>query len=235
MTSQAQALYQLQTIDLQLLQHQQRMNALDAALKENQAVREAQVALEQATAKLHPLRTKIKNLELEVQSNRGKAELTEQTLYGGKVKNTKEMQDMQHEIAALGKRHRELEDQLLTVMMEIEESEAAQQAAESQLAHAQQTHAAQQDQLQLERGQVQVQIDKLQRDRAAALANVTAENQKRYATMRPRKANQPIALLRNNACDVCGVEQETSIVQAVRKNQELVTCSNCERILAALF
>src|SRR5688572_14994668 len=98
---QAEALWHLQEIELNLLRHQKRLNEIATILGDDQAVLAAQTLLADAQKALVPLRTKARNFELEIQSNGQKAQQTEQQLYSGKVKNTKEMQDMQSEIAAL--------------------------------------------------------------------------------------------------------------------------------------
>jgi predicted nucleic acid-binding Zn-ribbon protein len=50
---------------------------------------------------LTPLQSRARNLELEIQSTSEKIRLTDQQLYSGKVRNPKELQEMQQEIQSL--------------------------------------------------------------------------------------------------------------------------------------
>ena len=121
--NQGKALYELQQIDLTLIQHNKRLQAIAAQLADNAAVQTAQAAIDDAEAALKPLRTKLRDIELQVQSTRTKRETTEKRLYSGSVTNPKELNDMQNEIASLKKWLSELEDRTLEAMVEVEDAE----------------------------------------------------------------------------------------------------------------
>ncbi|NWF69842.1 MAG: hypothetical protein HXY40_12225 [Chloroflexi bacterium] len=229
--SQAEALYRLQMIDVALLQAQQRLKTIDAALSDDHQVAAARQAVAKAQQKLQPLRAQAHNLELEVQSNLSKTGVTEEQLYSGRVRNPKELQDMQQEIAALKKRKGELEDHLLAVMMEVEEAENHLAACEAQLKSAQSQQSGAEEQLLQEQAGVQEQVKTLQSQRSAALTHVTPESLKLYTALRPKKANQPVAVMKGNSCQTCGVEQEMAVAQQARQGQKLTFCTSCERIL----
>ncbi len=229
--SQAEALYRLQTIDLSLLQKQQRLKTIDAALNNSQLVADAQSCVNAAQQTLTPLRSKTRSLELELQTNLTKTQTTEEQLYSGRVRNPKEMQDMQHEIASLKKWHGELEDKLLTLMLDVEAAEGALADAEAQLQDAQRTHESEHSQLLKEQAALQAEVKALQAQRTEAASAVTPENLKIYTAMRPKKSNQPIAILKDRSCSVCGVEETMAIEQQVRQGHTLTYCTSCERIL----
>ncbi|MFN8376507.1 MAG: hypothetical protein U0694_27010 [Anaerolineae bacterium] len=229
--SQAEALYHLQTIDVSLSQKQQRLKVLEAALNDSHLVAEAQERLNAAQNTLHPLHNKTRNLELELQSNQSKTAATEEQLYSGRVRNPKEMQDMQNEIAALKKWHTELEDKLLSLMMDVESAEAGLTAAQEQLKAAQQTSAQEHEQLLHEQAALQAEVKTLQEQRSTAAKGIDAEALRVYSTMRAKKISQPVALMKGNSCSLCGVEQTMAVAQQVRQAQKLVYCTSCERIL----
>lgn len=229
--SQAEALYRLQTIDLILLQKQQRLKAIDAVLNDAHLVAEAQTRVNAAQQALVPLRTQTHSLELELQTNVTKTQTTEEQLYSGRVRNPKEMQDMQQEIVALKKWHGELEDKLLALMMDVETAEAVLADAENRLQEARQTNETAHAQLVSEQATLQAEVKTTQVQRAEFAAAVTPENLKLYTTLRPKRSNQPIAMLKNRSCSACGVEQTMAIEQEVRQGHILTYCTSCERIL----
>jgi|FLYN01.1.fsa_nt_gi predicted nucleic acid-binding Zn-ribbon protein len=229
--TQAEALYQLQEIDLRLARAQKRLQEISALLGDNQAVMKAQAQVSQAQQRLAPLQTSVRNLELEIQSNKQKIQVTDEQLYSGRVKNPKELQDMQQEIQSLKKRNEELEDHLLETMIAVEEAEAALAGATSQLQQVREAWESEHGQMLDEGAQLESQIAALRQQREQALKSVEPEYQKLYQNLRAKKHNQPIAVLSGNSCGVCGVEQTLAIVKSVRQGQELVYCMSCGRIL----
>jgi len=227
-------LYRLQQIDLAILQRAKRLEAIRQALEDDETVRSAQEQRSAAENTLRPLQTRQRDLELQISAARSKQKATEDRLYSGVVKNPKELQDMEHEIAALTHRQAELEDLALLLMLELEEAQAQLDDAENNLqrvnAEAQIRHA---DLIQ-ERERLQAESRDLREKRKGAQQNIAPDLLQRYETMRPQKANQPIALLTNDACSVCGITQTGIVAQQVRRGEGLVNCANCKRILVYL-
>jgi uncharacterized protein len=232
--NQAEALYHLQQIDLQILRTRKRLDEITALLGDNQVVLAAQNTRAAAEKKLSPIRTQLRNLELEAQSTIQKAGATEERLYSGSVKNPKEMQEMQVEIDSLKRRHQELEDRTLEMMVSLEEAETTFQDAQTALDQVEAEWRAQNKALVDEQERLQTQIQDAQAKRKTALTNVKPESLKTYDTMKGKKANQPVALLQGRSCAACGIEQTLAIETEVRRGQSLATCLNCGRILAAI-
>ncbi len=229
--TQVEALYHLQEIDLNLLQRQKRLSEIAAALSNNQIILDTQHQVTVAENKLTPQQRKVRQLEQEIQSNTQKVQLTDEQLYSGRVRNPKELQDMQNEIKSLKKRNTELEDVLLETMMAVEEAEIELADAQKLLQTVQTSWEQDHAQLLSEQDTIKAEITGLQQKRQQALPAVTTENLKIYNTLRPRKNNQPIALLINQSCSVCRVEQDMTIIGDARKGQKLTHCSSCGRIL----
>jgi len=234
MTSQAEALYRLQEIDLNMLRSSKRLQAIAAALEDDQEVARARQQVGQAQTALTPLRTRVRDLELEMQSNTGKAQTSEDRLYSGKVKNPKELTDLQDEIAALKKRNAELEDHLLEAMMAVEEAEDSLASAESNLETVTRRWQDEHQSLLDEQQQLQAELERLNSEREQALKPISEANLRTYQTMRPRKANQPISALSGDSCSVCGVEQNRAVVRSVERGDQLINCENCGRILVRI-
>ncbi len=229
--SQPEALFRLQEIELNILGHQKRLKEITAALGDNQAVATAQEAYSDAQNHLKPLQQRARQLDHEMQSNAEKIRTTNDQLYSGRVRNPKELQDMQNEIAALTRRNAELEETLLEVMVAVEEAETRLKSAETHLNEAQQSATGEHADLLDEQRRLQSENRALLQKREAALQDVTPDNLKLYNGMRPRKSNQPVAMLVNQSCSFCRVEQDLSIISEARKGQKLTYCLSCGRIL----
>jgi len=233
--SQAEALYNLQQIDLEILQRRRRLDEIAEILGDNEAVKAAQQQVEDAEGALPPLRVRLRDLELEMQTTRDKAKGAENRLYGGTVKNPKEMQDLQNEIASLQKRTDKLETDSLEAMMALEEAEGVLADQQAALAATTEVLAGEHADLIAEQKQLNDEVERLKVDRQQKLEPVSEDSLKLYVSMRKRKANKPIARLDGDSCGVCGIQQTVATAQDVRKRQDLIECENCGRILAAVL
>lgn len=226
-----ESLYSLQEIELHIAQVQKRLNEISAALSDNRAVSDAQQQLEAARQNLVPLQTKTRNLELEIQSNNDKIRQTDEALYSGRVRNPKELQDMQHEIQLLKKRTADLEDTLLETMLLVETAEAEHTQKLTALTQVQADGQKNHQGLLEDQSKLKVDLAALGQKRAELLPQISEDNLKAYNTLKPRKSNQPIALLVNESCSFCRVEQEMAIISEARRGRKLMHCSSCGRIL----
>lgn len=229
--SQALALYRLQEIELGLLRHQKRLNEITQILADNHTVAEAQQEVQAVQQTLTPLQTRARNLELEIQSNADKIRATDQHLYSGRVRNPKEMTDMQQEIQSLKKRGADLEDMLLEVMLKVEDTEAGLAKAQAVLQQVKADWESQNRQLLDEQAKLKTETERLQQQRKQALAEVSPESLDVYNTLKPRKHNQPVAVLEGDSCAACGVEQTMAIISETDRGASLVKCLSCGRIL----
>ncbi|RMG82386.1 MAG: hypothetical protein D6712_14710 [Chloroflexi bacterium] len=230
--TQAQALLRLQDIELAIRQKRKRLQEIESILNDNAAVIAAKQNVEKVEAELKPLRTRLRDLELEVKANETKQKSTEDKLYSGTVKNPKELTDLQREIEALKNWRTELENRMLELMMEIEDVEASLDAAQATLQQMQETEASKHQALIDEKQALEQAIAESMEQYRAAQASIDEDALKIYKEMRPQKGYRPVAALDGQNCGVCGVAQTTATLQAVRHGNQLVYCSNCGRILA---
>ncbi len=230
--TQAQALLQLQNIELAIRQKRKRLQEIDDILNDNAAVTAARQQVKKVEAELKPLRARLLDLELEVQTNETKQKSTEEKLYSGTVKNPKELTDLQREIEALKNWREELENRMLELMMEIEDVEATLTAAQANLKQVQEAAASKHQSLLDEKAELEQALAQAMEQYRAAQATIDEDVLKIYKDMRPQKGYRPVAVLDGPNCGVCGVAQTTATLQAVRHGNQLVYCSNCGRILA---
>lgn len=229
--SQAQDLYHLQEIDVAMAQTEKRLNEIAHQLKNDAVLIHAQEQVKTAKKVLSPLQSKSRDLELEIQSNATKIKDTDTALYSGRVRNPKELQDMQHEIESLKKRNSELEDILLETMVLVEGAEKSLKEQEETLSNVQVVRERENIGLIDEQRQLKTHHANLAEKRGALLPNISTESLQIYNNLKPRKNNQPVALLINQSCATCRVEQELAVITEARKDQRLTYCSNCGRIL----
>jgi predicted nucleic acid-binding Zn-ribbon protein len=233
MVSSATLLYRLQTLDLAITQRRARIQEIDALLSGDERVLRAQGALEEAEMTLKPLQTRSRDLDLEIKSVAQKIKLTDENLYSGKIKNPKEMSEMQEEIASLQRHQSQLEDELLEMMMRADDGQVLVASAKKALAEAKAAQTSDQSHLTGERGQLEDELAGLEAQRIEGASAIDADSLRAYEALRPRKGGHPVALLQGDSCTACNVEQTSIVTQQVWQGHSLVYCAICGRILAA--
>jgi uncharacterized protein len=230
--SQALKLNQLQTTDDKIQQITQRLQEITEILSNDEVVQQAKQAVDDAEATLRPLKTSATNLELELEGTLNKSKATEERLYSGTVKNTKELEDMQQELASLKKRQDQLEETMLETMMAVEAAEADLQDKQAQLEKKRQAASHQNEALTTEQAHKTGELNQLQQQRDDIRADVAADELQRYDQLKARFRGGVVVAKMNmeGTCTYCGVRQ-TSILEKEVRRGNIAQCSNCQRIL----
>ena len=229
--SEARILYQVQLIELDILERAKRVKAIAAEMADDQDLRAATKAHAAAESQVEDYGKRMAELERQIETVAAKRKATETRLYSGSVTAPKEMQDMQLEIESLTRRRDELDDALLVLMLELDEAED--QAADDKAAL-----EAIKERLKLrdavlvrERKKLNAEISDLRAARKDTATGVSNDIFRVYNDMRAAKANRPVAELRDKTCAACGIRQHQSIVTALNSGNGLVMCGSCGRIL----
>src|SRR5688572_10945181 len=131
--SAALGLYRLQQVDSQIDQIQARLKTIQQTLENDIELRSANERFISAEERHKESEHLLKLSEADVEKQCLKIEQTESSLYGGKVHNPKELQDLQKDVASL-KRHLEtLEERQLEAMIAAETAENDLQRAKASL------------------------------------------------------------------------------------------------------
>jgi uncharacterized protein len=227
-------LFRLQQIDSLLDRARARLREIQAALEEDSALRAAQALLAKKDQELEEASKALRRAEQDVQAQRIKIEQTEASLYGGKVRNPKELQDLQNESAAL-KRYRDvLEDRQLEAMMTVEECENASTAAAEALEEVQKRVAAQNARLVQEQTGLLKDIERMENERQAAASSLQAPELRIYEQLRLTRNGIAVAKVTDRACAACGSTLSAALLSAARSPNQFTRCSTCNRILYAV-
>lgn len=226
-------LYRLQQIDSQIDQANARLKEIGALLSDNANLRKASALAGRAEKNLEAAQKELSQAETKVKDQRIKIEQTEATLYGGTVRNPKELQDLQNEVAALKRFLDTLEERQLEAMLAVDEvaekNDEAQNILEQYRAQAEKQQAS----LIEEREQLQSDNAAAEKQRLSAAQAVTADDLATYEQVRKKRAGVAVAKVRDKACSACGSILTASLNQAARSPSQVVFCDSCSRILYA--
>lgn len=147
------------------------------------------------------------------------------------IKTNKEFQAVGREIAAAKKQVTDIEEQMLTKISQIEELAAALTAKKStcdELAENSSQRIAEK----------QSEIDKIQADIAAdatrregVVKGLPSSLAKKFTLLREQRRGQALAIARDGYCMGCNMHLPPQLYNNLYKNEELLTCPHCQRIL----
>lgn len=224
-------LYRLQQIDSQIDQINDRLKAIEIALNKDKTVRLAQKREEQSQEIVQKEQKNLRTAEQEVQAQRVKIEQSEATLYGGKVRNPKELQDLQNEVAALKRYLNVLEDRQLEAMIAVETAGEQLQTASIELQRALAASAAQHKDLSQEKDSLLTDLTRLQGQRAATVSSIPVEDMQIYDQLRRSRSGIAVARIVDKCCSACGTTLNAALLHAARSPNQMSRCDGCSRIL----
>jgi predicted nucleic acid-binding Zn-ribbon protein len=227
-------LFRLQQIDSQIAQIDTRLAKIQGTLENNAelqaALKQVSTAMEAQQAAEHAQRRS----EQEAQDQQIKIQQAESSLYGGTVRNPKELQDLQADIASLKKHLAALEERELQDMIKTESAQAEVKKAQAELEQIQARLGIEHRHLFQEKDSLANELERLQSERQAAVSTVAANILKTYDELRQQRRGVAVAEVRDNACGACGTTLTPSVEQNARHAGELVRCPACGRFLFAV-
>ncbi len=224
-------LYQLQLVDSEHDDKSRQLAMVNDGLGESDEVLRAAEGVAETEANLADLRTQMRALELEIGGVNAKLKQNQDRLYGGRVRNPKELSNLQEEAAALRRRRSELEDRELELMIYIEEAEA--ELAERQARHKQieQSWRDEQTRLQAQKEELELSLAELEEESEGMRTQIGAADVGLYDGMRSRLGGTAVVRLKKGICTACGVDVPTSMARAVERGDGLHECPICGRLL----
>jgi predicted nucleic acid-binding Zn-ribbon protein len=231
--SAALGLYRLQQVDSQVDQIQSRLNAIQQILENDDELRAASSLLTAAEKKNKEAEHLLKQSELEVEKQRLKIQQAEASLYGGLVKNPKELQDLQKDIASL-KRHLEtLEERELAAMEVAESAEKELNAANAAMENVKSSRGDQFSQLAKENDKLNKDLETLLSERSAVMKDISTSMVSTYDQLRKQRRGLAVTTISDDSCAACGTTLTASLQQNARSASQLFNCPTCGRILYA--
>jgi predicted nucleic acid-binding Zn-ribbon protein len=170
-------------------------------------------------------------MELIVETSQGKASQVETKLYGGTVRNPRELEDLQTELNMLREHQRQQEESLLQALEALEETEKALNDLEHNLHEIEATRQKDEKRLVEEMTHLRQEVALLEGKRQSLSALVSPAHLQLYGTLRSSRHGQAVVKVERGMCQGCRIGLPTRTVQLARTSANPVQCPSCNRIL----
>ncbi len=228
------ALYRIQQLELEIIAQTKRIKAIDLLLKDNAGLHEAEAAFESAKVAFDEAIKRANEMNLEIATLIDKKQNSETRLYSGEVTNPKEMQDLQMEIESLTRRNEVLDDELLRIISDRDACQATLNECETALNEIGEERKEENKNLLNEKKSLNSTVKTQLAQRKTAVKELPVELFKTYNVLRTKKSNRAVSVLKDDACTICGIEQNSTVITAINRSSGLVNCQSCGRILIKL-
>ena len=195
-------------------------------LKKDLLEKEESINLKETS--LSELKTQRDGLESSLRSNQESIKNSEARLFA--IKTHREYEALQKEITDTRKENLEMEDQTISVMTEIEETETA-------LAEEKETYATLKEQYAQQIVEKEKKIEELEisrkpaeKEKSEIVSNIDPKILPLYEKIF-KKNGRALALAQNEKCTSCNINIPPQLYNEILKRIQLVQCPNCKKIL----
>ncbi len=232
--SAALGLFRLQQVDTRISQLEARRRKIQETLDNDSELQAAMQKLKSAEQQEHHLEQQRRSAEEGARDQRIKIQQAESSLYGGKVQNSRELRDLEADVASLKKHLQAIEEQELEAMVKLETAEADAQGARTELETLRSRLGAANVHLLDEQESLSHQLADLQTERSAAVQPIDPRVLRAYEQLRQDRRGVAVVEVTDNSCGACGTTLTAALQQSARHSADLVYCPSCGRILYAV-
>ena len=224
-------LFRLQAQDTLRMKMNARLKEIDRIIAADKEVSRANASLVEAQKINKSAESVLKGLLEQVKEKKLKRELTQSNLFSGKIRNPKELQDLQAETQALDRTIAKLEDEQLQAMMSLEETTKAMRDAEKELQQVLDRKASQNSLLIGEKHKIETEIPQVDAQRISLREQLDEATFTVYRNLLKSKTGRAVAEVLDDTCGACGVTVPPADIQAAKSPNVIAYCKNCGRIL----
>jgi predicted nucleic acid-binding Zn-ribbon protein len=231
--SRSSILYELQLIDSQLDQNQIRLQEVARILADKAEIFSAESHLKATNEFLMTALKSLRDAEMKVKTQRLKIKQTDGKLYGGKVRNPKELQDLQDESESLKRFLSVLEDRQLECMLEVDDKKDQMAAAKDVHNKAIEKKRGLHSKLSAERSEIEKENLILVAKRHSNATIIPQDDLNIYERLRKQRFGVAVSVVNDRACSACGATLSAALGQSARSPSQITNCETCGRILCA--
>jgi predicted nucleic acid-binding Zn-ribbon protein len=222
-------LYDLQEIDTDIEHTQQTLDLKNSQVGKRDILDSALAHLNDEKKKLEELQHQRREAEAEFEDMTSKITATEKQLYDGKITNSKELSELQHELNNLKNINDQLETKALEIIDRVEIAEKSLATMNADFQKLEEEWQQQQKQLATDIEVLKSTLTNLTEKRRLLTTQIESPALNLYERVRQQK-KQAVAKVEQGICRACRISISSSNLQKARSGQP-VQCGTCGRIL----
>ena len=224
-----ESLQKLQTVDLRIRELTEGLTRYPNEindLKKDLLEKEESINLKETS--LSELKTQRDGLESSLSSNQESIKKSEERLFA--IKTHKEYEALQKEITDTRKENFEIEDRTISVMTEIEETEAALAEEKENYATLEEQYAQQIAEKEKKIEELEISRKPAEKEKSEILSKIDPKILPLYEKIFKRNG-RALALAENEKCTSCNINIPPQLYNEILRRTKLVQCPNCKKIL----
>ena len=226
-------IYELQEMDSKIDRQQSELATVEARLADNRSMEELQRQLSTNEERLMQTKSNQAMQDLEAKQFQAKVQNLEERLYGGSVRNQKELESITSELQYTKQQFTESDEQLLALMLTVDELEQQISETQSRIKELESTQAEARVKLAGERDALKESLASDAENRARMVQAIPPLLLSQYERLRKAKQGVAVAMVQGGRCMACRLALPTRELQSLRTSNVPITCSSCGRILYA--
>lgn len=222
---------QLQALDTEIDADRARISTIEATLTNRSEYESARRDHAEKSQAQRAADGEQKDLELQIGNARQHLAESEQKLYGGRIGNPRELDDLQKSSQALRRQIAGLEEKMLAAMEALDTASTAAKEADAKLRQIVTQRRGLETDLMGERKTLAAKARGLIVERDKLRGELDARTLRTYDRLRERGGGLAVAEVKQRTCQGCRVTMNVGQEQRIRQGESLVTCDSCGRIL----
>ncbi len=230
MNPQLPALIELQTLDLKILEIREHQRKTPELIQAAEApLKEARVRLAEVAKSLEALTKERRDRERELEAHEAQVEKLRGRL--SELRTNKEYQAHLFEIEMANRRKGEIEEQILLLMERIEKDQQELRQVENRVAEAERVFVQEKARLEAAAAALTSELAQLEERQQAVARRLEQTLLDRYAKLKATRKDLAVVPVRGGICQGCRLQLPPQLVAEVKRSEDLVACSYCQRIL----
>jgi len=224
-------LYQVQQIDSELARFTDELSGLDTGEALQAEIEAAETEMKDLEAEHHSVERESTDCNLELSALEEKKAKFEAQLYGGAVRNPRQLDDLQGETQMLSREIRKVEDRVLDLMEAMEHQRAELDRREQARSEMKQRLGEVRAGYESASHRLCGEVAELESRRKELASQVSPGLLKRYEQIRARQGNLGLVRVADGNCPGCRISFPSETLKRLKAGGSIQTCENCGRLL----
>lgn len=231
MSQELAILYEVQQIDTEIASLKGTLAGLDSGAELEVGIAGAEAELASLLNRHHGTEKESLDRDLELKTLEEKRNKFRSQLYGGTVRNPRQLSDLEGEVQMLSREVGKIEDRMLEMMDSLEQERGGIREMEARLSELRARLQEVRDRFAATSSRLKGEVEDLESRRKALAAQVPHQLMKRYEQIRVRQGNLGLVKVTGGNCPGCRISLPSETLKALKADRGTLTCENCGRLL----